>query len=67
MKIEGLSDYQCALAELLWSTDSRSEVDSLIETFGVDAIIVHSMIVAEALDGYDEVELAEHYLRRFML
>jgi hypothetical protein len=67
MKLEGLSDYQCIIADLMWNTDSRKEVDTLIEAFGVDAWIVYHMIIAESLDSYDDVEYSSEYLKRFAL
>lgn len=67
MQLEGLNDYQKQIADLLWNTQTSKEVDRVIETLGVDAIIVYNMMVAEAMDSYDGIDIAESYLEKFRL
>lgn len=67
MKLEGLTEYQKQIADILWETQTSKEVSQVLDTLGVDAIIVYNMMIAESLDSYDEIEAAGIYLRKFML
>jgi len=67
MDIQFKTDEQRRIADLLWSCQSQVEVNVVLRAFGVQAYIVKEMILAAVYDDIDDVELAQHYLKPYML
>ncbi len=62
-----MTDEQKRIADLLWTCQSQEEVNVVLRVFGIEAYIVKEMILAEVYDDIDDVEIAQHYLKPFML
>ena len=61
--LDGLTKRQRHCADLLWQCQTDSQVTSLVELFGVDAIIVRELIVAATLDELDDTAVANVVLK----
>jgi hypothetical protein len=48
--IEGLSQEQRVLADLLWACGSQTEVDAVLRVFGHAAQVVYELIVIAAIE-----------------
>lgn len=48
--IEGLSDEQHVLADLLWACSSQEEVNAVLRVFGHAAQVVYELIVIAAIE-----------------
>jgi hypothetical protein len=56
--------WQCEIADMLWAAESYDEVQSIIETYGVEAEVVYEMIIAATLDEEDlDLTLAQEVIR----
>ena len=59
IQIQGLTNEDCAICDLLWRCDSDCEVNNLIAmmpaAMGDRALVLKAMIVAAELDTYMEV------------
>lgn len=65
MKLELFNDLQMKIADILWNTESLEDVEKVVETYGVDAIIVREMMMASILDEENDVELSADFLKKF--
>jgi hypothetical protein len=64
--LEGLSQQQVQIAEMLWKCNSLEDVDRLVrnmpESYRQDAVILKELMIAASLDSYQETQLAERAL-----
>ena len=64
--LEGLSQQQVQIAEMLWKCNSLEDVDRLVRnmppTYRQDAVLVKELLIAAGLDDVQETELAERAL-----
>lgn len=64
--LEGLSQQQVQIAEMLWKCNSLEDVDRLVRnmppTYRQDAVLVKELLIAAGLDSYEETELAQRAL-----
>ncbi len=64
--LEGLSQQQVQIAEMLWKCNSLEEVDRLVRnmppTYRQDAVTLKELMIAAGLDSYEETELAQRAL-----
>ena len=65
--LAGLTDRQRQCADLLWQSQTKRQVDVIVELFGVDAIIVRDLIVASTLDEIDDTEVAMVFLKEIFI
>ena len=61
--LTGLTDRQRQCADLLWQCQTKQQVDTIVELFGVDAVIVRELIVAATLDEIDDTAVAKVVLK----
>ncbi len=66
IKLEGLTERQVQIAEMLWKCNSLEDVDRLVrnmpESYRKDAVILRELMIAASLDSYQETQLAERAL-----
>jgi len=66
MEIHGLSPLQHEIADRIWNSESESEVEDIIAQYGSSAVTVHELMIAahydDAIQGYDDVELAQQVI-----
>jgi len=59
ISLQGLTQQQYQLAELLWNCDSQQDVEllkrSLPATHQRDAETIHQLMIAAVMDGYDDI------------
>ncbi len=64
--LEGLTQQQMQIAEMLWKCNSLEDVDRLVrnmpESYRNDAVSVKELMMAASLDSYQETDLAERAL-----
>ena len=64
--LEGLSQQQMQIAEMLWKCNSLEDVDRLVRNmppaYRQDAVLVKELLIAAGLDDVQETELAERAL-----
>ena len=64
--LEGLSQQQVQIAEMLWKCRSLGDVDRLVRnmppSYRQDAVLVKELLIAAGLDDVQETELAERAL-----
>jgi hypothetical protein len=64
--LEGLSQQQVQIAEMLWKCNSLEDVDRLVRnmppTYRQDAVTLKELMIAASLDSYEETQLAERAL-----
>jgi hypothetical protein len=64
--LEGLSQQQVQIAEMLWKCNSLEDVDRLVrnmpDSYRQDAMTLKELMIAASLDSYEETELAERAL-----
>jgi hypothetical protein len=64
--LEGLSQQQMQIAEMLWKCNSLEDVDRLVRnmppTYRQDAVTLKELLIAAGLDSYQETELAQRAL-----
>ncbi len=64
--LEGLTQQQMQIAEMLWKCNSLEDVDRLVrnmpESYRNDAVILKELMIAASLDSYEETELAQRAL-----
>jgi hypothetical protein len=64
--LEGLSQQQMQIAEMLWKCNSLEDVDRLVRnmppTYRQDAVLVKELLIAAGLDEVQETELADRAL-----
>lgn len=64
--LEGLSQQQIQIAEMLWKCNSLEDVDRLVRnmppSYRQDAVLVKELLIAAGLDDVQETELAERAL-----
>lgn len=64
--LEGLSQQQVQIAEMLWKCNSIDDVDRLVRnmppSYRQDAVIVKELLIAAGLDSYQETDLAQRAL-----
>ena len=71
IKIDGFSKKQSALADIIWSCDSKEQVLALIDSLPrkdrIEAYVVMQMIIQATIDEHMETDLAQQVLARFRL
>ena len=64
--LEGLSQQQVQIAEMLWKCNSLEDVDRLVRnmppTYHQDAVLVKELVIAAGLDEVQETDLADRAL-----
>ena len=64
--LEGLSQQQMQIAEMLWKCNSLEDVNRLVRnmppSYRQDAVLVKELLIAAGLDDVQETELAERAL-----
>jgi len=64
--LEGLSQQQVQIAEMLWKCNSLEDVDRLVRNmppaYRQDAVVVKELLIAAGLDEVQETELADRAL-----
>jgi len=64
--LEGLSQQQVQIAEMLWKCNSLEDVDRLVRnmppSYRQDAVLVKELLIAAGLDEVQETELADRAL-----
>ena len=64
--LDGLSQQQVQIAEMLWKCNSLEDVNRLVRnmppTYRQDAVLVKELLIAAGLDDVQETELAERAL-----
>jgi len=64
--LEGLSQQQMQIAEMLWKCNSLEDVDRLVRNmppaYRQDAVLVKELLIAAGLDEVQETELADRAL-----
>ena len=64
--LEGLTQQQVQIAEMLWKCNSLEDVDRLVrnmpDSYRQDAVVLKELMVAASLDSYEETELAKRAL-----
>jgi hypothetical protein len=64
--LEGLSQQQVQIAEMLWKCNSLEDVNRLVRnmppSYRQDAVLVKELLIAAGLDDVQETELAERAL-----
>jgi hypothetical protein len=64
--LEGLSQQQMQIAEMLWKCNSLEDVERLVRnmppTYRQDAVLVKELLIAAGLDEVQETELADRAL-----
>jgi hypothetical protein len=64
--LEGLSQQQVQIAEMLWKCNSLEDVDRLVRnmppTYRQDAVLVKELLIAAGLDEVQETDLADRAL-----
>ena len=64
--LEGLSQQQVQIAEMLWKCRSLEDVNRLVRnmppSYRQDAVLVKELLIAAGLDEVQETELAERAL-----
>jgi hypothetical protein len=64
--LEGLSQQQVQIAEMLWKCNSLEDVDRLVRnmppTYRQDTVTLKELMIAASLDSYEETQLAERAL-----
>ena len=64
--LEGLSQQQMQIAEMLWKCNSLEDVDRLVRnmppSYRQDAVLVKELLIAAGLDDVQETELAQRAL-----
>jgi hypothetical protein len=65
MEINFGSDQRNTIADVLWKIQDFDQAKDLAYNYGTDGVIVLHMMVAEFLDEYCEVDLADQYLSIF--
>ena len=67
--IEGLTQRQLIIADVLWSMDSQEQVESFIKSLSGDAqkeaVTIMTLIIWAALDEVQETNLAEEVLEKY--
>ncbi len=64
MHLQLANEAQHKIADLLWKAKNRAQVTSIIDVYGVDAIIVLNMMLASYYDEVDSVDIAGPELER---
>ena len=65
--LTGLTSRQKQCAALLWQSQTKRQVDVIVELFGVDAVIVRELITAHTLDEIDDTEVAMVFLKEIFI
>ena len=64
--LEGLTQQQMQIAEMLWKCNSLEDVDRLVRnmppTYRQDAVLVKELLIAAGLDEVQETDLADRAL-----
>ena len=64
--LEGLSQQQVQIAEMLWKCNSLGDVNRLVRnmppSYRQDAVLVKELLIAAGLDDVQETELAQRAL-----
>lgn len=67
IKIDGLTDYQVKLANILWQCENNVQVAAVLALFGKEARVVRDLMIAATLDTLDETDVAKKVLAQFRL
>lgn len=63
MEIQFKTKLQSHIADLLWKTDSSDQVKRIYLVYGKEALVVHHMMIAHALDENNNTDLAMQVIR----
>ena len=64
MKLQLANGLQHHIADLMWKAKDREEVKDLIVFYGIDAVIVLNMMLADYYDKVNDTDLAEEVINR---
>ena len=65
IQIDGLSDLQMRIAQVLWACETKEQVDAACLLLGHEAVVIREMIIAATLDTVDETDIAKKVLDQF--
>lgn len=59
IQLHGLTKQQYQIADMIWSCESQTDVDRLIQNlpqaYKQDAVVIHQLMIAAVMDTYEEV------------
>ena len=59
IQLHGLTKQQYQIADMIWSCESQTDVDRLIQNlpqaYRQDAVVIHQLMIAAVMDTYEEV------------
>jgi hypothetical protein len=64
MKLQLSNALQHHIADQLWEAKDRGTVKKILNFYGIDAVIVLNMMLAEYYDNVDATDLAEEVISR---
>jgi hypothetical protein len=71
IEIEGLNKRQRAIADILWTMNSKEDCHKFIASLDAhtrrDAELVVTMMILAVCDEVEDVALAQHYLKPYRL
>ena len=65
IEINGLTDRQKEIADMLWVAETMDQVNNIVEFFGPDGQIVSDMLIAATYDDIEETTQAAELLKKF--
>lgn len=59
IQLHGLTKQQYQIADMIWSCESQTDVDRLIQNlpqaYKQDAVVIHQLMIAAVMDTYEEI------------
>ena len=59
IQLHGLTKQQYQIADMIWSCESQTDVDRLIqnlpEAYQQDAVVIHQLMIAAVMDTYEDI------------
>jgi hypothetical protein len=65
ISIQGLTDRQSVIADILWNCQSQADADHIVRILGQEAEVVKAMIIAAYFDHITDTDLAKDLLDKF--
>lgn len=65
MNLQLSNKLQHHIADQLWVAKDKEAVKSILQIYGIDAIIVLNMMLAEYYDKVDATDLSEQVLKKY--
>jgi hypothetical protein len=65
IRLEGLTEKQLAIARLLWSTETKEEVELYCKV-NPEIRVVYEMMVAAMMDTFTDTDLADEVMSNIM-